>query len=48
MKNEIHFDLDELDKFAFDAILVNVVEADEYDEDEDEDSEDNEEIESEE
>lgn len=46
MKNEIHFDLDELDKFAFDAILVNVVEADEYDEDED--SEDNEEIESEE
>ena len=46
MKNEFHFDLDELDKFAFDAILVNVVEADEYDEDED--SENNEEIESEE
>ena len=36
-----HYDLDELDKFVFDAILVNVVEADEnYD---DEDYEDNEE-----
>lgn len=35
-----HYDLDELDKFVFDAILVNVVEADENYDDEDEEIED--------
>ncbi len=35
-----HYDLDALDKFVFDAILVNVVEADENYDDEDEEIED--------